>query len=306
MIKAITVTNYRGDSLRMDLTRPEESGFIIHKITGLGPGEANVNITEISTGDGGLFNSARVPSRNIVISLKYMMVGRLTIEDIRQMSYRYFPIKQKCKLLIETDSRKAEIEGYVETNDPNIFSKEEGSDISIVCPNPFFYSAGDDGINTTVFSGVDPEFEFPFMNDSLTENLIVMGNIQHNTERSVLYFGDAETGVKIVMHALGPATKIAIYNTKTREIMRIDTDKIASLTGSGIKAGDDIVIETTKGRKSIILLRDGRITNVLNCLDKNSDWFQLAKGDNLFAYTAETGSTNLQFKIENRIVYEGV
>jgi len=88
--------------------------------------------------------------------------------------------------------------------------------------------------------------------------------------------------------------------------MKIDTDKIASLTGSGIKTGDDIVIETTKGRKSILLLRDGRTTNILNCLEKNADWFQLAKGDNLFAYTAETGSTNLQFKIENRIVYEGV
>lgn len=51
---------------------------------------------------------------------------------------------------------------------------------------------------------------------------------------------------------------------------------------------------------------NGKTTNILNCLDKNADWFQLAKGDNIFAYTAEYGSTNLQFKIENRIVYEGV
>lgn len=57
---------------------------------------------------------------------------------------------------------------------------------------------------------------------------------------------------------------------------------------------------------SLTLLRNGKTTNILNCLDKNADWFQLAKGDNIFAYTAEYGSTNLQFKIENRIVYEGV
>ena len=52
--------------------------------------------------------------------------------------------------------------------------------------------------------------------------------------------------------------------------------------------------------------REMCIRDSLNCLDKNADWFQLAKGDNIFAYTAEYGSTNLQFKIENRIVYEGV
>ena len=64
-------------------------------------------------------------------------------------------------MLIETDNRQAEIEGYVESNDPTIFSKDEGSDISIVCPNPFFYSAGKDGINTTIFYGVEALFEFP-------------------------------------------------------------------------------------------------------------------------------------------------
>lgn len=45
---------------------------------------------------------------------------------------------------------------------------------------------------------------------------------------------------------------------------------------------------------------------VLNALDKESDWFQLTKGDNIFAYTADEGAENLQFKIENRIIYEGV
>lgn len=88
--------------------------------------------------------------------------------------------------------------------------------------------------------------------------------------------------------------------------MRIDTDKLEAYTGSGIVAGDDIVICTVKGNKSITLIRGGKSTNILNCLEKNADWFQLAKGDNIFAYTAQSGGSNLQFKIENRIVYEGV
>jgi hypothetical protein len=88
--------------------------------------------------------------------------------------------------------------------------------------------------------------------------------------------------------------------------MKINTDKLLALTGSVIIAGDDIIISTVKGNKYITLLRDGTYINILNCLDKNVDWLQLAKGDNVFAFTAETGNAFLQFRIENRTVYEGV
>lgn len=304
MIRAITVTNYLGDSIKLDLVRPEQSGFIVTSVTGLGSGKANINMTEVATNDGGLFNSSRLPSRNIVISLKYLWHD--SIEDVRQLSYKYFPIKKKLTLLIETDNRQAEIDGYTETNEPTIFSKDEGSDISIVCPNPFFYSAGKDGINTTIFYGVEPLFEFPFSNESLYECLLEMGRIQNQTEKTIVYSGDAEIGVTIAIHAIGEARNITIYNTGTREIMRIDTDKLKAFTGSGIIPGDEIIICTVKGQKSITLLRNGKTTNILNCLDKNADWFQLAKGDNIFAYTVEEGRANLQFRIENRIVYEGV
>lgn len=304
MIKSITVTNYLGDSIRLELARPELSGFIVQSVTGLGPGKANIHMTEVATNDGALFNSSRLPSRNIVILLKFMWND--SIEDMRQLSYKYFPLKKNCTLLIETDNRQAEISGYVELNDPSIFSQDEGTDISIVCPNPLFYSAGSNGINTTIFYGVEPLFEFPFSNESLYECLLEMGWIQNQMEKVVIYSGDAEIGVTITIHAIGEASMITIYNTGTREVMRIDTDKLERFTGSGIVAGDEIIICTVKGQKSITLLRNGRTTNILNCLDKNADWFQLAKGDNVFAYTAEEGSTNLQFKIENRIIYEGV
>lgn len=304
MIQSITVTNYLGDSIKLELARPEKSGFVVKSVTGLGSGKANINTTEVATNDGSLFNSSRLPSRNIVISLKYLWND--SVEDVRQLSYKYFPIKKKVTLLIEMDNRSAEIDGYVEANDPDIFSKDEGSDISIVCPNPFFYSAGNKGLNTTVFYGVEPLFEFPFSNESLTECLLEMGAIQNQTEKVIVYNGDAEIGVTITIHAVGEAGTITIYNTGTREIMRIDAEKLETFTGSGIIAGDDIVICTVKGSKSITLQRAGKSTNILNCLDKDADWFQLAKGDNVFAYTAESGSSNLQFRIENRIIYEGV
>lgn len=307
MIYSIVVTNYLGDRIKLELGKPDVSGFLIKSITGLGPAKANVNTTEVSTNDGSLFNSARLSQRNIVLDMVFInTVYGESIEDLRQKSYKYFPLKKSVELTIETDNRYVKTTGYVESNEPNIFSSQEGTQISIICPDPYFYSAGEDGNNVTNFYSIDPIFEFPFSNESLDEPLLVFGEIQIKTEGVIAYHGDSEIGVMIYIHAIGPATNINIYNTETREVMRINTEKISSLTGKGIVASDDIVINTAKGEKSITLIREGVSYNILNCLDKNTDWFTLAKGDNIFAFTADSGVTNLQFRVENKVIYEGV
>lgn len=304
MIKSVTITNHLDESIKLDLFNPEESGFIIKSIEGLGPVKANINFKELATNDGAIDNSARLSSRNIVMSLQFLESP--TIEETRLKSYKYFPIKRNIKFLIETDTRICETIGRVETNVPTIFSKAEGCQISILCSNPYFYSAGENGANQTVFYGTEPLFEFPFSNESLTEDLIEFGSIENRTEGTVYYDGDAEIGITIQIHAVGEAEGLVIYNTKTREIMRINDDKLKSLMGSGIQAGDEITITTSRGEKGIYMLRSGVTTNILNSLEKPIKWFQLSKGDNTFAYTASAGLTNLQFRIENKVIYEGV
>lgn len=307
MIHSLAVTNYLGDRIRLELGRPENTGFLIKSITGLGPVKANVNTTEVATNDGSMFNSARLSQRNIVIQMAFVnTVYGEDIEEVRQKSYKYFPIKKNVELIIETDNRYVRTKGYIESNEPDIFSKQEGSQISIICPDPYFYSASKDGNNITDFYSIDPVFEFPFSNESLSDPLLIFGEIQIKTEGVITYHGDSEIGVMIYIHAIGPATNINIYNTETREVMSINTTKLEALTGKGIVASDDIIINTLKGEKSITLVREGVSYNILNCLDKNTDWFTLVKGDNIFAFTAESGVTNLQFRIENKVIYEGV
>ena len=300
MIKKITVTNYLGDSITMDLARPELSGFVVLSVTGLGPGKANINTTDMSNADGSIFGSAKLPQRNIVLNLKYLWKD--SVEDVRHLSYKYFPIKRKVTLTIVADNRHVAIDGYVESNDPYIFNKDSWTAISIICPDPYFHSVGDDGVNVTVFSGVESMFEFPFA----IEDPVEISRINKLTNQVVVYNGDAEVGITISIHALGSASNITIYNSGTREMMKIDTTKLATLTGSGITAGDDIVICTEHGKKSITLIRDGVHTNILNCLDRSSSWFKLSRGDNVFGYIADSGSENLQFSIEHRTLYEGV
>lgn len=307
MIYSLAVTNFLGDRIRLELGKPENTGFLVKSITGLGPVKANVNTTEVATNDGSMFNSARLSQRNIVIEMVFVnSIYGEDIEEIRQKSYKYFPIKKNVELVIETDNRYVRTTGYIESNEPDIFSKQEGAQISIICPDPYFYSVSEDGDNVTDFYSIDPMFEFPFSNESLTEPLLVFGEIQIKTEGVITYTGDSEIGVMIYIHAIGPAEHINIYNTETREVMTIDTVKLEKLTGRGLIAGDDIIINTLKGEKSITLVRSSVSYNILNCLDKNTDWFTLVKGDNIFAFTADSGVTNLQFRIENKVIYEGV
>ena len=304
MIKSVTVTNYLGESLFLELSNPWEVGIAITKIEGLGPVKASINSTEISSGDGARFNSARIGARNIVFTFRLLEAP--TVEDSRQKTYKYFPVKTEVTLLFETDNRLCEISGRVESNKPNIFSEEEDTQISVICPNPYFISMDNGGVNTIVFFGDEPVFEFPFSNESLEEPLIIFGNIKLRQEEIVPYDGDSEVGFVIKMHALGEVRQITIYNTKTRESMKIDTDILREITGSGIVAGDEITISTVKGDKHITLLRDGEEINILNALGKDVDWFQLAKGDNRFAYICDYGAENLEFSIEYQTLYEGV
>lgn len=378
MIKKVIITNYLGESIEFELTNPYKTGIYVSSITGLGPGKASINTTDIATDDGSIFNSARSEQRNIVMELGFMQVPGITetIEDARQLTYKFFPKKKPLRFYILTDNRELEIYGYTESNEPDIFSKDEKTQISIICPDPLFYSAGEGGTHETVFNGVDFLFEFAFDNESVGvpvtiipgiakekqllvlelpdpedeeeratidptctyfvpvdgtdyyfdayvflpiknewkllgrhmyyQPVIEMGSIEILKERTIFYDGDTETGIVIKIHAIGSAEHITIYNTGTREKMILDTDKLATLTGAGITAGDEITISTIKGNKFITLLRNGREYNILNIMDKNADWFQLAKGDNIFTYTATYGSSNLQFKILNQIAFEGV
>lgn len=303
MIKSFTITNYLGESIKLSMREPEKSGFLIKEVTGIEPPKANINTSELSTNDGSRYNSARLSERNIVFDLVFVDTpGRESIEDIRLKSYRFFPIKSKVEIFIETDRRSAKVTGYVESNEPTIFSKEEGTQISILCPDPYLYSTE----QTTIIYGMEPAFEFPFNNDSLVDPLLVMGDVHVVGTASILYTGDSEVGITIKIRAVDVAQNITITDTKTGDRIYLDGEKIKAITGSDIVEGDEIIINTTRDNKSITLIRGGVSYNILNCVGRNVTWFRLRKGENVFEFAADDGISNLQIDITNQIVYEGV
>ena len=116
MIRSITIRNHLGNSVKLELTRPDLSGFIIKSIDGLGPTKANINTTDIATNDGSIFNSSRLDKRNITLNLEFFQTDTESIEDIRQKTYKYFPINQQVYMTVETDNHTLETEGYQNGN----------------------------------------------------------------------------------------------------------------------------------------------------------------------------------------------
>lgn len=306
MIRSVTVINDKNDELRLDLFDPEASGLIVTKIDGLGPTKATINTTELASSDGAMFNSSRITSRNIVMSFQLLEdpVTNL-IETTRLKVYRAFPLKKNVTIVIETDHRIAQTTGYVETNEPDIFQKHETMQVSIVCPDPFFYSSD----RSLSLNGVESQFYFPFSNESLEEPLISLGEIISAVGTPYYYDGDISCGVLIHMHINGEVINPVIYNAITKERMEFDSSKVKLITKDGIDnftAGDDIALSSISGNKYVTLTRQGKEYNILACLPKLTQWITITKGDNVFGYLADVGSSYLSMTINTNILYEGM
>lgn len=307
MLKNLIVTNYLGDKVTIALKDGEPShGMIIKDMTGLGPPKGILNMADYATDDGSKWNSSRADKRTIQMTFILTMIP--DIESARENTYKYFPLKKEVNLVFETDHRLCEINGRVESNEPSIFTEQATETITIVCEDPWFYKIGEGDPQITNFSAVDPLFEFPFSNESLDEKLIEFGEYTVHKEQNIYYEGDVTAGMTITIQALaGGVGDITIYNFTTRETMIIHTDKIQTITGKAFTTGDQIVISTVDRTRKAQLLRAGTYTNILNAVDRSSQWFQLEKGDNIMAYaTSEDHDDYITFVVENRIMYEGI
>lgn len=305
MIYSITVTNPKGESLELELARPEKSGLMVLNVDGLGPPKADIIKTSFSTVDGGRVNSVKVPERNIVLTLGMMFAP--TIEDARQKTYRYFPLKKEIQLRVKTSNRDAVITGVVESNEPDVFSKVEETQISIVCVDPYFYEVGGESI---AFNGVIPAFEFPFENNSLTEPLLEFGEIRLDTRTTFEYLGDADTGVDMVLHLTKNVEvgDVTIYNIDSGESMIVYFSKIPLIIGRNLISGEEVRISTFSGKKNCKIFANGVEKQAINIIDKDSTWFQLSAGSNTFEFITKggVGQKQLSLTFTYRNAYGGI
>ena len=306
MIQYISVINDEGNEMIFPIFGQgvnNNKGIYLSKADGLTPPSATINTTTLSLLDGSTYNSAVLDDRNIVLTFLTEISDEYTIEENRLRLYDFFTVKKRVGITVQTDVRQYYIEGYVESNEPDIFSELQETEVSIICPNPYFTLGGQTEI---IFSGAVDMFEFPFSNESLDENLIIMSEIRENATMVIDYQGDADTGITFYIHALGEIKGLYLYEINTRTIIQVDDEKLKSIMGSYIQQGDDLIINSVPGNYYFHLIRNGVTYNVLNALTLTSQWITLVKGPNRIAYTVTYGLTNVEFRVYYDTYYLGV
>lgn len=143
MIQSVTVVNHKSNTFEFLLNDSFGSGIYIKNIDGLGYPSSS-----ISHDDGGFnysistYKKTKKQPRNIVITFGITNYGFNSVESARNFIYEMFPSNSELYMSFKSDERIRNITGYVENITPDIFEENEVVQVSIICPNPYFYSGG--------------------------------------------------------------------------------------------------------------------------------------------------------------------
>ena len=306
MIEEVLVTNSSGETLPLTLKNPGNSGFYLLGVDGLGPVKTNLNIRDNTLTSGGVFNSARTPTRNIVIYLRFM--ASPTIEAARLRSYNFFMTESRIRLDIRTDAGTYYIYGYVESNETYLFSQSQGCSVSIICPNPFFQKENE--VITGVISLIEQGFTFPFSNEG-TSDLINLGErIYPYSEFYIPFYGTVNIGPKIIIQAQsGQVNNPTLYfhnpyNINDSESLGFTFTESLPL----LEDGDYLEVVCERTNKSVrrYCVATSSFINYIGAVNYDSSWPILHPGDNVFAYDADSGVENIRLIYEYMPRYIGV
>lgn len=279
------IENVNGDILTLSGVEPV---YQVIDITGLNPPKAQINTSTIVGLDGAVFNSSKLETRNIVLTIKI----NGNVEENRQQLYDYFRTKSWCKFYFSNQNRDVSIEGYVESVECNLFTNNETAQISIICPYPYFKSLSE---TLQTLSHINALFTFPFTIE-LGSPVVIS---EYTTGGINVYNSSADTGAIIEIDFSNSASSIELKNTTTGDDMVLNYS---------FQSEDKVIINTNKGQKSITLIRAGVISNLFSSLQQGSVFFQLAAGSNFFEYLVDnvvsSDDVSILFRYYN--IYRGV
>lgn len=346
MIRAVKAINYLGRSLLMRLDGREDDSLLLWNVDGISPGSADINVTEVASTDGAYFNSARQNSREITLTL--LLNWAPNIESARKDSYAYFPLKKPVRLIFYSDTDMDHgkyfsncaryIDGYVQQNTVEIFgTKNCAAQIVIKCPDPYFYEYNTD---TTVeqtsyvkhaFGEQIAGFEFPFSNESLSDDLIEFASNYIGTDECQCYYptDGTETGFDLIIRFLKNFSETEIQAYNSFKITHLETGKSFTLNlaaiinypdyASGYLKGDALVVSTVRGNRDVTISRksidNGEGVSVLRIFTdtnyRENEWIQLIPGVNTFKLTTGIGDDPvgkglMTMEISYIRAYEGV
>ena len=240
---------------------PSDDPVVIRNVDGLGPVKSEITTTPSGVSRGETFQGSSTGKRNIVLTLGLNPDwSTQTMSSLRQLLYAYLMPEQWCKLRINSDELPTtDIEGYVESFEPNMFSQDPEIQVSIINPKPDFIE-----IDATIFKGT--------VDDGSNQHVInYVGTISAGFEVRI------DRTAALVSYS-GPLT-IKVENSSGIQTITVNpvlVNTVQSYKMSSVQGKKRVQAET---------IIDGTITNLLK--NKSGVWPELQPGENLISISAD-------------------
>ncbi len=284
MFFKLILENETGKQIDMTTTANK---YMVSEIDGLYPPAGTVSTSTYAGMDGSYLNNAFIEKRNLVISFRMRGIG---IEKRRHELYRVVKPSRYIKVYYKTAGIDVYTEGYVETCTVSNFNALTSGQISIICPDIYWYSTS---AVYAYYSQITGAFHFPFPESDAP---FPLGTYSRTDNIFIENQGDI-IGFTIQIEAVADAVTPTIYNADTGEYLQIKGELLK---------GDVITITTKTGNKTVTLTRNGVDYNIINRLVAGSTWLVLREGTNAFHVTAVRNVRNLHVTLIHTDAYLGV
>lgn len=260
----------------------------LNRITGVESPEYDVQAEEYSAMEGGYLSFLHVPSR--LITMTFTVDNRYETEERRAELIGFFAIDREGELKITRTGVTRVIPCRCAAapvfDQENIRKDKLKVTVSLLCLFPYFSATVPVEIR---FGTVLPLLSFPI---SFMAGAGVIFGRPEVTDNAILFNdGDVSAGLVMTVKAAG--------GTIVNPFFYLDNEFVRVLTA--LEDGDELVIDTRPGKKSIRINGENRLL-----FDRESTFFSVQPGTHTIRVGAESGAEYASATSEIAYLYNGV
>ena len=288
----LTYINSRGETLEFSITSVYHCN-VSKDVTGIAGIDNTIYKTNSMGQHGDTCIGQRYEARDITIVGNINTTDKDRVLELRRRAEKILNAELDAKLIYTYKDFvrviDCKVDGQPDFKRSKVFMRYT---IPITCCNPFWREEAEAKKDIAAWvSSWEFDFEIP-------EEGIELGYREPSVIVNVYNDGDVKSGMRVEFRAIGTVVNPVLLNVNTQKYLKlIDTTMVA---------GDVITINTDYGSKGATLTRDGEAIDYFRHIDADSTFMQLAIGDNVFRYDAESGVTALEATIYHNNKYLGV
>ncbi len=281
------------DDVQIEFSYEDDADFFLISLDGAYSVSNNIATSANTMTDGSTYQGSTTKERNIVITAQFDSDYQARRDFLNQC----FKPKSKGTLYYTENDENRQIDYFVEMIDPEEKGVVRKVVISLICPDPFFKDPAD---TTITMAGWEPRFEFIH---EFTDEMEEFGVRVAELVKTINNDSAADhIGIEVIMEAFGAVRNPVLYHMQQGIHIRIGTEGYPF----DMEPGDVVRVTTGTNKKNVYLIKDGTETKINEYLDEESEFIQLAHGQNTFIYDAESGVDYLNVTINYRFRYLGV